>query len=235
MSEILKFLAVEERIRAKAAYAECVVRRDHSGVRFELCVRDDLRDEPFIVLSRREGDLRWRIEWHDGDAELEIGYDDLAGFLRDVSENGIDAALDRWGRNNEIEDLRTRLAAAEAEAGRLRKLFDDAGEGVCDVLGLIDHYQALSREDLRARWDAEALAAEFQRLSMGTIEARWADEAVISGLRARLADIARDASGALPTSSGGQGVGPSASYHAMARALDRIAAVASIGTSEGTR
>lgn len=68
---------------------------------------------------------------------------------------------------------------------------------------------------------------------MGTIEARWADEAVISELRRRLASIARDASEALPSSGGGQGVGPSASYHAMARALDRIAAIASIGTSEG--
>lgn len=209
MSEILRFLTVEERIRAKAAYAECVVRKDHNGVRFELCVRDDLRNEPFVILSRPEGDRRWRIEWHDGDAELEIGYDDLAGFVLDVSENGIDAALDRWGMNTEIDDLRHRLAAAEAEAARLRKLFDDAGEGVCDVLGLIDHYQALSREDLRARWDAEAM---------------------ISELRRRLTNIARDASGALPS-----GVGPGVSvstYHAMARAMDRIATVASIGAEE---
>lgn len=96
MSGILEFLAVEERIRAEVSHAECVVRKDHHGVRFELCVRDDLRDEPFIVLSRCEGDRRWRIEWHDGDAELEIGYDDLAGFLLGVSKHGIDATLERW-------------------------------------------------------------------------------------------------------------------------------------------
>jgi len=132
---------------------------------------------------------------------------------------------------NEIEGLRARLAAAEAEAARLRKLFDDAGDGVCDVLGLIDRYQALSREALEARWAAEALADHFLRLSMGAIEARRAAEAVISELRRRLADIARDASEALPS-----GVGPGvnvSSYHAMARALDRIAAVASIGAEEG--
>lgn len=108
-------------------------------------------------------------------------------------------------------DVLDRIAAAEAEAARLRKLFDDAGEGVCDVLGLIDHYQALSRKDLRARWDAEAMVSELRR---------------------RLANIARDASGALPP-----GVGPVnlSSHQTMARALDRIAAVASIGTEEGER
>lgn len=110
---------------------------------------------------------------------------------------------------DDIYDLRTRLAAAEAEAARLQKLFDDAGEGVCDVLGLIDHYQALSREDLRARWDAEA---------------------VITELRARLANIARDASEALPPGAGPVNL---SSYQTMVRALDRIAAIASIGTSEG--
>lgn len=115
---------------------------------------------------------------------------------------------------SEISDLRARLAAAEAEAARLQRLFDDAGDGVCDVLGLIDHYQALSRKDLMARWDAEAMVSE---------------------LRQRLASIALDASVARPESSGGQGVGPSASYHAMARALDRIATAALIGDEEGER
>ena len=74
---------------------------------------------------------------------------------------------ERAAHDTEIDDLRHRLAAAEAEAARLRKLFDDAGEGVYDVLGLIDHYQALSREDLRARWDAEAMISELRRRLAG--------------------------------------------------------------------
>jgi hypothetical protein len=43
---------------------------------------------------------------------------------------------------------------AAAEVARLRKLFDDAGEGTYDVLALVDHYQA----------DAMRMFAEVARL-----------------------------------------------------------------------
>lgn len=37
---------------------------------------------------------------------------------------------------------RARADAAEAEVGRMRKLFDDAGQGTYDVLALVEHWQA---------------------------------------------------------------------------------------------
>lgn len=53
---------------------------------------------------------------------------------------------------------------AQAEVARLRKLFDDAGQGEHNVLALVDHYQAdamrMSAEVARLR---EALAASEAR------------------------------------------------------------------------
>lgn len=39
-------------------------------------------------------------------------------------------------------DKSAALMAAEAEVGRMRKLFDDAGQGTYDVLALVEHWQA---------------------------------------------------------------------------------------------
>ena len=40
-----------------------------------------------------------------------------------------------------IAMLRADLAASQREVERLRKLFDDAGQGEHNVLALVDHYQ----------------------------------------------------------------------------------------------
>lgn len=51
-----------------------------------------------------------------------------------------------------VPDLHAAAAVAVAEAERLRKLFDDAGQGEHNVLALIDHYQHRSMEaDARLR------------------------------------------------------------------------------------
>ena len=42
----------------------------------------------------------------------------------------------------EVALLRAERDEAQAEVDRLRKLFDDAGQGEHNVLALIDHYQA---------------------------------------------------------------------------------------------
>lgn len=53
---------------------------------------------------------------------------------------------------HEADALRRELADAKAEVERLRKLFDDAGQGEHNVLALVDHYIA-ETERLRAMCD----------------------------------------------------------------------------------
>lgn len=56
-------------------------------------------------------------------------------------------------------DRDQRIAALETEVARLRKLFDDAGQGEHNVLALVDHYQA---EAIRADDRAAELAAQVR-------------------------------------------------------------------------
>ena len=67
-------------------------------------------------------------------------------------------------------ELPPEVAAKVAEADRLRKLFDDAGQGEYDVLALIDHYQ-------RNSMDADERLRAVRRL-LGPLPAgwTWADE-----------------------------------------------------------
>lgn len=58
---------------------------------------------------------------------------------------------------NEV-DWRARCLAAEAESDRLRKLFDDAGQGEHNILALIDHYQDEEHREYRLRIAAEEVA-----------------------------------------------------------------------------
>lgn len=99
--------------------------------------------------------------------------------------------------------------------------------GAFDALRILDAAAEAAREvpDGYALREAVDCAIEALRGERATHDTE------IDDLRRRLASIARDASEALPS-----GVGPGfnvSSYHAMARALDRIAAVASIGAEEG--
>jgi len=55
-------------------------------------------------------------------------------------------------------DWRARCLAAEAESNRLRKLFDDAGQGEHNILALIDHYQDEEHREYRLRIAAEEVA-----------------------------------------------------------------------------
>lgn len=56
--------------------------------------------------------------------------------------------VDDWKAANGYNDLLDAFSASVDEANRLRKLFDDAGQGERNVLALIDHYQ-------RAAMDAD--------------------------------------------------------------------------------
>jgi len=58
-----------------------------------------------------------------------------------------------------IRELRTQIAKVTAERDRLRKLFDDAGQGEHNVLALIDHYQqsALDADTECAAWKGRAM------------------------------------------------------------------------------
>jgi hypothetical protein len=58
--------------------------------------------------------------------------------------------------SDEIARLTRELAEAQSEAARLRKLFDDAGQGEHNVLALIDFYQAET-------FESEAKAEQFAR------------------------------------------------------------------------
>ncbi len=62
----------------------------------------------------------------------------------------------------EVAEHRDALAA---EVARLRKLFDDAGEGTYDVLALVDHYQAdamrMSAEVAGLRWILECGSSPY--------------------------------------------------------------------------
>ena len=54
--------------------------------------------------------------------------------------------VDEWKAANGYDDLLAAYSASVSEANRLRKLFDDAGQGEHNVLALIDHYQRNSME-----------------------------------------------------------------------------------------
>jgi hypothetical protein len=96
-----------------------------------------------------------------------------------------------------------RLEVAERERDRLRKLFDDAGQGEHDVLALIDHYQRISmdaEERLRAVSSAPVPAAEVSREEAERLWRAWesADGAATMFADARDAvDRIRDAAPSL--------------------------------------
>ena len=52
----------------------------------------------------------------------------------------------KWKAANGYDDLLAAYSSSVSEADRLRKLFDDAGQGEHNVLALIDHYQRNSME-----------------------------------------------------------------------------------------
>lgn len=49
-----------------------------------------------------------------------------------------------WCHHSDYLQLRAELDAARAENARLRKLFDDAGQGEYNVLALVEYYQRLA-------------------------------------------------------------------------------------------
>ena len=63
--------------------------------------------------------------------------------MREAEKNRI---VDEWKAANGYNDLLAAYSASVSEADRLRKLFDDAGQGEHNVLALIDHYQRNSME-----------------------------------------------------------------------------------------
>lgn len=75
----------------------------------------------------------------------------------------------------EHDRVSERLAAAEAERDRLRKLFDDAGQGEYNVLALIDHYQAetIAEEERRRTAEAERLTLARARLGLVYTPRQW--------------------------------------------------------------
>lgn len=63
--------------------------------------------------------------------------------MREADKNRI---VDEWKAANGYNDLLAAYSASVSEADRLRKLFDDAGQGEHNVLALIDHYQRNSMD-----------------------------------------------------------------------------------------
>ena len=63
--------------------------------------------------------------------------------MRDAAKTRI---VDEWKAANGYNDLLAAYSASVSEADRLRKLFDDAGEGQYNVLNLVESYQRNSME-----------------------------------------------------------------------------------------
>lgn len=82
----------------------------------------------------------------------EHAYQELASALEspprqpDVRAAEKTRIVDEWKVANGYNDLLAAYSAAVAEADRLRKLFDDAGEGQFNVLNLVESYQRNSME-----------------------------------------------------------------------------------------
>jgi len=84
------------------------------------------------------------------------------GPLPDDMNVDVPAMLDQ------IATLRADLAASQREVERLRKIFDDAGQGEHNVLALVDHYQ-----DATIKADAEV--ARCRGLIAAIMEGDFAD------------------------------------------------------------
>ena len=92
--------------------------------------------------------------------------DDKTNAVVDALRNGVEM----MGRATEtINDLRAKLAASEAEAARLRKLFDDAGQGEHNVLALVDHYQEPSIVTPLPLVSEEECARRCREVAMGVM------------------------------------------------------------------
>ena len=63
-----------------------------------------------------------------------------------LSSENASRAVDEWKAANGYNDLLAVYSASVSETNRLRKLFDDAGQGEHNVLALIDHYQRNSMD-----------------------------------------------------------------------------------------
>lgn len=97
MDDILAFLAVQDAIQLQVEGAQCAVRRCRRGLQFELQIWLDAREEePQVTLSRWDGEPRWRVTWHDDDAEIRVAIEDLPAFAEDLQRYGIDAAVGVW-------------------------------------------------------------------------------------------------------------------------------------------
>ena len=123
--------------------------------------------------------------------------DDKTNAVVDALRNGVEM----MGRATEtINDLRAKLAASEAEAARLRKLFDDAGQGEHNVLALVDHYQ----EEAIA---SEANAAQM-RSALMLVFADW-DQLRMEGMLDQQAEPIENAmTAALATDAGKSWLSP---------------------------
>lgn len=117
--------------------------------------------------------LRARVGELEADARRESGFAaDYEAALRNLI-----AIIDRDGGQLQQGDppvsaaaragcsvhvLHDRAESAEAEVARLRKLFDDAGQGEHNVLALIDHYQRDAMVEFDRRREAEARVKELE-------------------------------------------------------------------------
>lgn len=86
------------------------------------------------------------------EAMTEHAYQELASALEspplqpDVRAAEKTRVVDEWKAANGYNDLLAAYSAAVDEADRLRRLFDDAGEGQFNVLNLVESYQRNSME-----------------------------------------------------------------------------------------
>lgn len=71
--------------------------------------------------------------------------------------------------NRQLDAAIKRAVEAEHERDRLRKLFDDAGQGEHNVLALVDHYQAAAM-DAEAKLAGARKAASILRVELARIE-----------------------------------------------------------------
>ncbi|HEU4727732.1 MAG TPA: hypothetical protein VFT22_07580 [Kofleriaceae bacterium] len=93
----------------------------------------------------------------------------------------------------EASELESQLASAQAEVERLRKLFDDAGQGEHNVLALVDHYQDCNIEQRARIAELEsqlaALSAELDQAHQAgaalAVKVREAEDRSTSSSRCR--------------------------------------------------
>ena len=118
-----------------------------------------------------EGTCDYTVLYDEGEAET---------ACLDMNESHVDEGKEPGARVVPlvpfalVEQVRADLAASQREVERLRKIFDDAGQGEHNVLALVDHYQDAAikadAEVKRCRGIVASLVAQSSTMDDGRLD-----------------------------------------------------------------